>query len=120
MMNGRERAASHGPRSPGSVLRAHLLDINATQTELAHALGVSRVWVNLLLNGRCTVSADMALRLGRVLGTGPEPWIQLQVEFDLLRANERLGKELHKLPVLRSHENARLRATPPPRELVAE
>ena len=71
----RDRINSSGRRNPGSFLREHLMAMNATQAELADALGVSRVWLNGLLTGRCSVSAGMALRLGHVLATGPAPWI---------------------------------------------
>jgi antitoxin HigA-1 len=92
------------PRSPASVLREYLLSLQATQAELARASGVSPVRVNLILRGRGRVRAEMALRLGRVLGTGPEFWIKLQNEIDLQRATERLGDRLYKLPILGSHE----------------
>jgi antitoxin HigA-1 len=105
------------PPTPGSLLRKHLHRMNTTQSQLAKALGVSRVWVNGILTGRCSVSPGMALRLGRVLATRPDAWLYLQAELDLRRARERLQDELEHLRVLEPRERVhrsralRLRAT---------
>jgi addiction module HigA family antidote len=86
------------PLSPGEVLREDFLrDSKITQESLAAELGVSRVTVNQLLNDRRAVTADMALRLARVLGTTPDYWLHLQVRTDLYRANRRHGAEISKL-----------------------
>ena len=103
----RDRINSSGRRNPGSFLREHLMAMNATQAELADALGVSRVWLNGLLTGRCSVSAGMALRLGHVLATGPAPWIRLQNAVDLRKAEAKLHDDLQNLPVLRPGEEMR-------------
>lgn len=90
------------PPSPGAVLRRRVLaKLNVTQDELARALGVSRFTVNQILNGKRSVTAEMALRLGRVLDTSPELWLRLQSQLDLFEANQKLAKELNKLPQIR-------------------
>lgn len=92
------------PPTPGLLLRKHLQRVNATQSQLARALGVSRVWVNGILTGRCSVSPGMALRLGCVLATRPDEWLYLQAQVDLRRARGRLHDELDQLEVLEPRE----------------
>ena len=57
-------------------------------SEAARQLGVSRVALSRLLNGKAGVSVDMALRLGQWLGTRPEVWLRLQDACDLWQAME--------------------------------
>jgi len=87
--------------SPGHVLREQIekrLDIS--QDRLAKALGVSRLTINEIVNEKRTVTADMALKLAKALGTDPEFWLTLQQGFDLARARERCG-DLAEVEILR-------------------
>lgn len=58
----------HNPPHPGEVLKEWLPD-GMTVTQAAQSLRVDRVTLSKLLNGRSGVSASMALRLARWLGT---------------------------------------------------
>lgn len=94
------------PMSPGAVLRERILaNLKVTQDQLADALGVSRLSVNQLLNGKRSVTPEMALRLAKVLGTEPELWLNLQNRFDLLTARQKLGPTLETLRVLRKQRS---------------
>lgn len=87
--------------SPGDVLRKdYVARGRLTQDQLASAMGVSRFSVNQLLNDRRNVTAEMALRLARVLGTSPEFWLDLQRDVDLERARRRKGAEIEALSPL--------------------
>ena len=91
------------PPRISDVLRAHFLTIEGvTQDRLAQAMGVSRHSINELMNDRRSITAPMALRLGRVLGTDPEFWLNLQQARDLFEARRDLGKELGGLTILRT------------------
>ncbi len=76
------------PAHPGEVLRDLWDDIGLTQDEFSKALGVSRQTVAQLLGGRRNISADMAHRLSRALGTSAELWMNLQSEVDLWEAEK--------------------------------
>jgi addiction module HigA family antidote len=89
------------PVSPGDVLRENIIAKGITQEDLAEALDVSRVTVNQIVNDRRAVTADMALRLARVLSTTPDFWLNLQQDVDIYRARRRAGDAISKLPVLR-------------------
>ena len=80
------------PTHPGAVLREDVLPaLKLTQKEFAERLGVSRLTVSEILNEKRAVSPDMAMRLGRLLGNGPEMWLRMQQTLDLRELNQRGG-----------------------------
>ena len=82
------------PVHPGAVLEEILADHDLGVVDAAARLGVSRHTLHRLLAGQQRVSAEMALRLGRLCGNGPEIWLNLQTQHDLARARERSGAEV--------------------------
>jgi addiction module HigA family antidote len=89
------------PISPGDVLRKRILSAGITQEQLADAMAVSRLSVNQIINGRRTITAEMAVRLAHVTSTTPELWLNLQRKVDLYDARRKLEPELPRLAVLR-------------------
>src|SRR5216683_2339660 len=89
------------PTTPGDVLRERILGASITQDQLAKAMKVSRLSVSQIINGRRSITAEMALRLGRVTSTSAEFWLNLQRQVDLNEANLRLASVLDQLEVLR-------------------
>src|SRR4051812_10942600 len=82
--SGQKGRAPLSPPSPGEVLRNLMSsDPKITQNALADALGVSRLTVNQLINGRRNLTADMAVLLGAALNTTAEFWLNLQQAVDL-------------------------------------
>jgi antitoxin HigA-1 len=72
------------PTHPGEILREDVLPaLGMSQTELAERLDVSRLTVSELLHSKRALSADMAVRLARLLGTTPESWLNMQQAVDL-------------------------------------
>ena len=72
------------PTHPGELLREDVLPaLRMTQTEFARRLGVSRLSVSELLLGKRALSADMAIRIGRLTDTTPESWLRMQEAIDL-------------------------------------
>lgn len=72
------------PTHPGEVLRADLLPaLKMSQGEFARRLGVSRLSVSELLHGKRSLSADMAVRIGRLTNTTAESWLRMQTAVDL-------------------------------------
>ena len=60
----------HNPPHPGEVLKDGVFADNLVSvTDAAAALGVTRVSLSRVLNGKAGVSAEMAVRLGKWLGT---------------------------------------------------
>lgn len=75
-------------------------DFRHSKVAVAEALGINRNGLYLLLNGKTGITANMALRLSRVLGNEPEFWMRLQANYDLRVARAALGDTLDGLPVL--------------------
>jgi antitoxin HigA-1 len=91
------------PPRVSAVLRRHFLGLEGvTQESLAEAMRVSRHSINELMNDKRTVTAPMALRLARVLGTDPEFWLNLQQACDIFDARAQLGPDLEQLTPLRA------------------
>ena len=75
------------PTTPGEILREEfLVPLDMTQKELADHIGCDVKVINRLVNGRTSVSAEMALRLGATFRTSPEFWLNAQKAVDLFRA----------------------------------
>ena len=78
------RHAARPPTHPGAILREDVLPaLGLTQGQFAQLLDVSRLSVSDILHERRGVSADMAMRLGKLLGNGPGLWLRLQQARDL-------------------------------------
>ena len=71
-------------------------------SEFARRLGVSRHTLCALLSERSGVSAEMALRLGTLLGNGAQLWLDMQTKFDLWQAEAKLHDELGQMKRLES------------------
>jgi len=82
------------PIHPGELLRETLDDLEMTQAAFAEAIGVSPMRVSHLLNGSRPVTAEMALRLGRVFGQSPQYWLNLQNTYDLKIAQAEMKTSL--------------------------
>lgn len=82
----------HNPAHAGRVLKDHLE--GRSVTEVARHLGVSRVNLSRLLNGQAGVSAEMSLKLSDALGTSPEFWFKMQMNYDLWRASQKKRKKV--------------------------
>jgi len=79
------------PTSPGEILREEFLTpIGMTQKQLANHLGCDVKVVNRLVNGRTSVTAEMALKLGAAFRTTPVFWLNAQKAVDLYWAARRL------------------------------
>jgi len=78
------------PPYPGEMLKADVLpELGLTVTEAARQLGITRVALYRILNGRAGVSPDMALRLSAWLGTSAESWLRMQSAYNLWQAEHR-------------------------------
>ena len=71
----------HNPPHPGEVLREYLPEA-MTLIEVATRLGVTRQAMSVVLNGRAGVSAEMAVRLSKALGTSADLWLGLHMQHD--------------------------------------
>ena len=73
---------------PGEFLRDIIKERGISQSQLARHIGVEAGVINLICNGKRGISAVMAKKLARALGTDCELWVNLQTSYDLTRAED--------------------------------
>ena len=84
------RNPSRRPTHPGAILREDILpELDITQAAFANHLGVSRLSVSEILHEKRGVSAEMAVRLSKVIGGTPESWLHMQEAVDLWEVEQR-------------------------------
>lgn len=83
------------PVHPGVILKEIIEELGISQAKLAHDIEVSAMRVSHIVNGTRPITGDIALRLGRYLGQSPQFWMNLQSNFDMQSAQERIGKKLN-------------------------
>ncbi|GAB6042783.1 hypothetical protein JCM17961_34600 [Endothiovibrio diazotrophicus] len=74
-----------------------LPDLGISVSEFARKLGVSRQTLHRILAETHGVSPEMALRLGRFLGNGPDLWLAMQQAYDLWRVERDKREELERI-----------------------
>ena len=90
-------ARMYNPPHPGEVLREFMPE-GMTIEEVARRLGVSRVQLSRVLNGRSAISADMAIRIGLLTNTTAESWLAGQTKWDLWQASQKPRPAVSPLP----------------------
>jgi len=72
------------PPHPGGVVFDECIEpLGLTITEAAKALGVTRVTLSELVNGKRGISPEMAIRLAKAFGGSAESWLIQQAQYDL-------------------------------------
>jgi addiction module HigA family antidote len=85
--------ADLNPIHPGEILLEDFLKpMGISINRLAGEIGVSPGRISTIVNGKRSITADTALRLGLFFGMSPETWLNLQADYDLriARAQTRL------------------------------
>ncbi len=89
----------HNPPHPGEVIREYLGEMSVSAA--ADHLGVGRVTLSRVLNGKAAVSPEMAIRLAGAFGTSsPEVWLGLQAQYDLWQVQRQNPIKVRPLPHL--------------------
>ncbi|HUK91647.1 MAG TPA: HigA family addiction module antitoxin [Blastocatellia bacterium] len=78
------------PHAGRSIRNACLEPLELSVTEGAKVLGVTRQTLTKVINGRSSISPEMAMRLSKAFGSTAETWLRMQVAYDLaqVRKNE--------------------------------
>ena len=80
--------------SPGRLLKREIEARGLSANRLALALGVPSGRITDILNGRRSITADTAVRLGRYFGNRPRFWLALQSQYDLALVERDRGEEI--------------------------
>ena len=79
------------PNHPGDIIRDCLDELGVNVTDGAKALGVTRAALSRVLNRKAAVSAEMAVRLEKTIGSTAGFWLRLQMNYDLAQIQARSG-----------------------------
>ena|ERR1700733_5762626 len=110
-VNGRTKVSSSDasesrlpPTPPGKILKERLMEPNGlSANKLAKLLGVSPTCIAEIVKGKREITANTAGRLGRYFGMSPEFWLNLQMRYELEKAEDsNLFQHINEtVPVLR-------------------
>ncbi len=93
----------HQPTHPGAILREDVLPaLGVSVKDAAAKLGVSRQSLHAVLGERTSVTVEMAVRLGKLCGNGPQLWLRMQQAHDLWKAERELAEAIAGIPTLRA------------------
>jgi len=85
------------PVHPGVVLGEDFLkDMGISQYRLAKSIGVPPRRINEIVQGKRSITADTALRLGKYFGMEAQFWLNLQSHYDLEVARDALAGRLER------------------------
>lgn len=86
------------PTHPGEMLLEEFLKpMGLTQKELSESIHVPYQRINEIINKKRGVTPSTALRLARFFGTSEDFWLNLQLRWDLYKAQKSEGKELQSI-----------------------
>ena len=85
------------PIHPGEILLEDFMKpLDISINRLARDLVVPPGRISSIVNGKRSITADTALRLGKYFGVSPQTWLGLQTEYDLRVAQREMGEEVEK------------------------
>ena len=84
--------AMKNPPHPGELVRENLDDLGLSVAEAAAGLGITRQQLYNVVNGRSSVTPEMALRLEKALGGSAELWLRMQLNYDLAQVRNQPTK----------------------------
>jgi addiction module HigA family antidote len=79
---------------PGRLLKRELKSRSLSANRLALDLGVPSGRITDILNGRRSITADTAVRLGRYFSQDAQFWLDLQSQYDIAVIEREHGAEI--------------------------
>lgn len=81
------------PTEPGKALRELFLKPRGIkQADFHQAINLSAKQLSLIINGHAPITPEVAVKIGRALGTSSEVWIGMQRAVDIYDAEEKLRR----------------------------
>ena len=77
------------PPHPGELIGDSLKELGVSVSAASKALGITRQQLHNLISGRSGVTAEMAVRLEKALGSSADTWLQMQINYDLAEVRKR-------------------------------
>jgi addiction module HigA family antidote len=88
------RTKKLAPIHPGEHLADILKESGITANALALRLRVPANRITMMIQGKRSITAETALRLGRYFGTSPQFWMNLQTKYDLDLAQDEVAEQI--------------------------
>ena len=87
------------PTHPGTVFLEDVMKpLNLSVTEAARRLGVSRKTLSEFVNGKSSLSPEMALRISIATNTSAESWMNMQHKRTLWQAEQNIPSDVILFP----------------------
>ena len=77
------------PAHPGELIGDTLSELGVSISAAAKTLGITRQQLHNLIAGRSGLTAEMAVRLEKALGSTADTWLRMQMNYDLARVRGR-------------------------------
>ncbi len=87
------------PTHPGAVLREiafPAMDVKVAQA--ARDMEINRQGLHMILTEKRPITPQMALRIGKYCGNGPDVWLRMQNAYDLWYAKRELKAVVNRIP----------------------
>ena len=95
------------PVHPGAMLREDALPALDLSVKAAAArLGISRQTLHRILAETAPITPEMAVRIGKLCGNGPQLWLAMQQAYDLFHAEEKLAGEVAAIKTMHAKKAA--------------
>ncbi len=78
------------PAHPGRFIRMEIIEpLGLSVTKAARVLGVCRPALSALLNGRASLSPEMAIRVEKAFGPKMDTLLRMQASYDIAQARDK-------------------------------
>lgn len=86
------------PSHPGLLIKEYIEGLESNVSAFAQKLGVTRVTLSRIINGKSGITPEMALRLSKLLtNTTASFWLNMQSDYDLWHAEQTFKVDIQPL-----------------------
>jgi addiction module HigA family antidote len=98
----------YNPPHPGEFIKAtYIKPLDISLRKVAIDLDVAPSTFSRLIKGKSDLSPEMALKLSKAFGRTPESWMQMQTNYELWKARQRVNLDRVHIIYEHAHANAR-------------
>jgi len=90
------------PSHPGELLPDIIKEMGFSVTSFAKALQISRGMLNKIISTEKPIRTEIALKLGALVGNGPNLWLNMQKNYDLWKTEKELKPVLKEIEKIRA------------------
>ncbi len=77
------------PAHPGQLIKNELAEMALPVAVAAQALGITRQQLYNVINGKSSITPEMAVRLEKGIGSTADTWLRMQATYDLAQIHLR-------------------------------